>query len=145
MEKRYYIPHKKDTPEVSFDIETGEFTVMGISHPENISIFFNPVEQWLSKIKDEIAHKQMKAPKKIHLTFFFIYVNSASYKYMINLIGIMHGFTAYGTSIDITWCYEKGDSDMLSAGEELMEYMNLDMKFNTEERERPEEWEETIM
>lgn len=144
MDNKFYIPHKKDTPEVNFNIETGEFSVMGISHPENIAIFFAPLVEWLEEVKNAIASKKVVAPARINLTFFFIYINSASYKYLISLVDNIHDFVRYGAEIDVMWCYENGDEDMLNAGEELREYLNLGVNFEIAERNRSDEWDNSL-
>lgn len=137
METKLYIPQQKDTPEVKFDFTTGDFSIKGISHPENISVFFNPIMQWVEDMKGQLEHGSIAAPEHIRLTFFFIYVNSASYKYLITVVDRFHAFTKLGIPLSITWCYEPEDFDMRDAGLELKEYLDLDMvAFDTAERVR---------
>ncbi|KAB2867715.1 MAG: DUF1987 domain-containing protein, partial [Bacteroidales bacterium] len=52
--KKLHVNPKKDSPEVQFEPQTGNFSIIGISHPENISNFFDPVMAWLDEYLKEI-------------------------------------------------------------------------------------------
>lgn len=49
------IKAKKDSPEVNFDPETNIFKVVGICHPENVTLFFQPVIEWLDNYKNYLT------------------------------------------------------------------------------------------
>ena len=142
MENKLDIPQQKDTPEVQFDFETGDFSIKGISHPENIAIFFNPIMQWVDELKGQLERGVIPPPERMHLTFFFIYVNSASYKYLITVVDRFRSFMKLGVPLSITWCYEPDDFDMRDAGLELKEYLDLEaVVFETVERVRDKDME----
>ncbi len=128
--KKLYIPPKKDSPEVVFDTQSGNFSIVGVSHPENISNFFDPVMAWLDEYLTEINSTGASGIKPIKLRLFFKYINSASYKYLITFLQKMNEFVDAGISVTLEWQYEPEDDDMRDAGCELMEYSNINIPFN---------------
>lgn len=130
MNKLHILP-KKDSPEVVFDTQTGKFSIVGISHPENISNFFDPVMKWLEEYKTEIVKIGVVKAKPIKLRLFFKYINSASYKYMVTFLQKMNEFVELGVTVTLEWQYEPEDEDMRDAGYELMEYANIKIPFTS--------------
>ncbi len=128
MKKLHVLP-KKDAPEVVFEPLTGHFSIVGISHPENISNFFDPVIAWLDEYLKELKNQGVVNAKPIKLRLFFKYINSASYKYMITFLQKMNEFVDIGVSVNMEWQYEPDDEDMRDAGYELMEYSNIHIPF----------------
>lgn len=128
MKKLNILP-KKDSPEVLFDPQSGDFSIVGISHPENISSFFDPVMNWLEEYLNEIKTTGKTNAKPIKLKLFFKYINSASYKYLITFLQKMNEFVELGVLVNLEWLYEPEDEDMRDAGYELMEYANIKIPF----------------
>lgn len=128
MKKLHVLP-KKDAPEVVFEPQTGNFSIVGISHPENISNFFDPVIAWLDEYLKELKSQGVGNAKPIKLRLFFKYINSASYKYMITFLQKMNEFVVIGLPVNMEWQYEPDDDDMRDAGYELMEYSNINIPF----------------
>lgn len=128
MKKLNILP-KKDSPEVLFDPQSGDFSIVGISHPENISSFFDPVMNWLEEYLNEIRKTGKTNAKPIKLKLFFKYINSASYKYLITFLQKMNEFVELGVLVNLEWLYEPEDEDMRDAGYELMEYANIKIPF----------------
>ncbi|MGE0076596.1 MAG: DUF1987 domain-containing protein [Bacteroidales bacterium] len=126
MKKLHLLP-KKDSPEVVFEPQTGSFSIVGVSHPENISNFFDPVMKWLDEYLAEIIKTGISKPIKLRL--FFKYINSASYKYLITFLQKMNEFVDAGVAVNLEWQYEPEDEDMRDAGYELMEYSNIKIPF----------------
>lgn len=133
---RLQIPSQKDSPEIDFNAQTGVFSIMGISHPENIAILFEPVLTWIDDLKEELSRAEGVGLQKIKLNFFFIYINSATYKYLITVILKISELLEYGASMNITWYYEPDDIDMRDAGVELSQYIDPEITFSTKEKER---------
>lgn len=128
MKKLHVLP-KKDSPEVVFDPQTGDFSIVGISHPENISNFFDPVMNWLDEYIKELRKSEKTTVKPIKLRLFFKYINSASYKYLITFLQKMNEFVELGLPVTLEWQYEPEDEDMRDAGYELVEYSNSKIPF----------------
>ncbi|MDI3528118.1 MAG: hypothetical protein PWR03_2302 [Tenuifilum sp.] len=134
--KPLHIKARKDSPEISFDPNSGSFYLIGVSHPENVTTFYEPVLKWFLDFKDEIEKNGLGSQdKEITLRFFFKYINSASYKYMVTLFQLLQELFEIGVKIKIVWNYEPGDEDMAESGFELVEYSGLKAPFVCEESE----------
>ncbi|HDP75414.1 MAG TPA: DUF1987 domain-containing protein [Bacteroidales bacterium] len=120
-----HIKSKKDSPEIVLDPQSGNFSIVGVSHPENVTSFYEPVIKWLTQFKLEIQKNGAKSVKPINFRLFFKYINSASYKYMITLFQHMQEIYEMGVPIQIVWNYEPGDEDMAESGWELIEYSGI--------------------
>ena len=127
--KKLHVQPKKDSPEVNFDPQTGDFSIVGISHPENISNFFDPVIEWLDEYIKELKTNGSSNAKPIKLRLFFKYINSASYKYLVTFLQKMNEFVELKVPVNMEWQYEPEDEDMREAGYELMEYSNINIPF----------------
>ncbi|HNV81413.1 MAG: DUF1987 domain-containing protein [Tenuifilaceae bacterium] len=123
------IKAKKDSPEVLFDPETNIFKVVGICHPENVTVFFQPAIDWLDSYKSYLTKAGKDDKKDIKVIFFFRYFNSASYKYLITLLHKINEFTELGIGVFVEWHYEKDDEEMKESGIELFEFSMLKMPY----------------
>lgn len=121
--KNLYIKARKDSPEVSLDVEKNQFIIKGICHPENVTKFYEPVIKWLDDYKQFMSKTSDTRP--LEISFFFRYFNSATYKYLITLLQKMNEFTEIGVSLSVTWYYEEEDEEMRESGEELFEFSGL--------------------
>ena len=82
----------------------------GRSLPENVEIFYAPLEKWISELEtDEVQFD-------VNLEYF----NSASSKKILELLKILDANTRV-KSILIVWHYEEGDDDGIEIGEEFQE------------------------
>ena len=131
MEKLYIKP-RKDSPEVILDPVSHNFSIIGVSHPENVTQFYEPVMGWLSKYLEEIKSSPAIIDKEIHFRMFFKYVNSATYKYLINLMQLINEYIIVGIKVSFIWNYEPEDDDMKEAGYELMEYSGTKSNYTIE-------------
>ena len=78
----------------------------GRSLPENVEIFYAPLEKWISELEtDEVQFD-------VNLEYF----NSASSKKILELLKILDANTRV-KSILIVWHYEEGDDDCLESGQ----------------------------
>ncbi|MGD9976993.1 MAG: DUF1987 domain-containing protein [Bacteroidales bacterium] len=127
--KKLYVQSTKDSPEVKFEPQSGNFSIVGISHPENISTFFDPVIKWLDDYLNELKVSGIGSVQPIKLRLFFKYINSASYKYLITFLQKMNEFVDIGIQVNLEWQYECEDEDMREAGYELMEYSGIKIPF----------------
>ena len=131
MEK-LYIGQKKDSPEVSFDPRNGKFSIIGISHPENVTILFDPIFSWLDAYLLDLGQTDSTRIKPINLRLFFKYINSATFKQLVTLMQKLKRFVELGYSVNITWQYEPDDEDMKEAGYELVEISGINTTFSCE-------------
>lgn len=120
--KSLKIDARKDTPRIDFDIEKNIFTIEGKCHPENVTIFFEPVMQWLD---DYFQYVNREDVKLLQLNLKYDYINSSSFKYQTELLRKIYQFYASGIPVEIVWHYEKDDDDMRESGIELFEMFEL--------------------
>lgn len=93
------------TPEVVFATD-GKLLIKGRSLPENVELFYGPLEKWMSELEVETVLFD------INLEYF----NSASSKKILNLLKVLDANMKVGI-IEIVWHYEEGDDDCLESGQ----------------------------
>lgn len=121
------IEAKRDTPEIILDPNTNVFTIKGTSHPENIREVYVPVFTWL---EEYLAEVKGTTEKKIIFEFYYKYINSASLRYLYDLLRKMVEFKDNGVDVIINWSYADDDEDMKEAGEELSLLKGIHLSFN---------------
>ena len=77
------IASTKTTPEIVLDPNENLFFIKGESRPESVKDFFRPVFEWLDKYYEEIKNDKTV---KIEFNFYFEYINSSSFKYLLELM-----------------------------------------------------------
>ena len=120
------ITKRKDTPTVNFDPENNIFEISGKCHPENIRIFFRPIMDWLDTFFENIKNTQNN---KIDLILNFEYLNTASYKYLIEVMRKFYKFHSNNIPVEITWLYDEEDDDMKDSGVELFEMSDVKLPY----------------
>lgn len=115
----------EDSPKVVFDTNTNRFTISGESRPENAGKFYTPVINWIVKFEESLV-----AGTSAPLVFIFRldYFNSTSAKYIMDILLVLKKFVDDGHKVNIEWHYDKRDDDMLDAGNEFSD--TVDMKFD---------------
>lgn len=110
----------EDTPKVVLDVEAPEFIIAERSLPEDAFGFYKPILQWL----DEYA----KNPnEKTVFRFKLEYFNSSSAKQLSKIFVILRSIKK---ELEIIWCYQIDDIDMLNSGKKFEMLSNL--KFRME-------------
>lgn len=110
----------KNTPEIILNPE-GIIRIKGRSIHENVTDFFEPVEDWISAyitVPAEITSVDMNLE----------YFNSASAKVFIHILQKITYVTLKHKKFIFNWYYEDGDDDILERGEYFASV--LDVKFN---------------
>jgi hypothetical protein len=116
----------EDSPKVLFDTASNRFTISGESRHENSGKFYTPVINWIVKYEETLApHKNDTV-----LTFVFKldYFNSTSAKYIMDILLVLKKFVDDGYAVKVEWHYDKRDDDMLDAGNEFSD--TIDLKFD---------------
>ncbi len=110
----------KNTPEIMLNPE-GSILIKGRSIHENVTDFFEPVEDWISEY--------ISAPAEVtSVDLNLEYFNSASAKVFIHLLQKISYVTLKRKKFVINWYYEEGDDDILERGEYFASV--LDVRFN---------------
>jgi hypothetical protein len=110
----------KNTPEIILDPE-GIIRISGRSIHENVTDFFEPVEDWISEyitVPADLTSVDMNLE----------YFNSASAKVFIHILQKITYVSLKNKKFVFNWYYEEGDDDILERGEYFASV--LDVRFN---------------
>lgn len=119
MEELRILP-TKNTPEIILNPE-GIVRIKGRSIHENVTDFFEPVEEWISEYIDTPAEVTC-------VDMSLEYFNSASAKVFIHILQKITYVTLKRKKFIFNWYYEDGDDDILERGEYFASV--LDVRFN---------------
>ncbi len=109
----------EDTPEIVFNNEINEFCISGRSLPEDVTNFYAPVFEWLNHFSENHSDK---AVFKFKLEYF----NTASSKIILDILMKLEELVQSNkVQIAIEWHYSEADDDMLEAGEEYAELVEI--------------------
>ena len=110
------------TPRVRFDANEGIMELEGRSIPENATVFYYPLLDWLTAY--------VESPKaNSSFTFYLEYINSISQKLLFEIVKKIQLLQSNGTAIEVIWKYDEDDEEMLEEGEMLMSKFDLEMRF----------------
>lgn len=112
------IKQGEDTPGIILDPEKEHFEIYGKSLPEDVSTFFEPVLNWL----DEYAENPNSSTT---FDFRLTYFNTASSKSLLDVLMKLEELNENGNDVTINWHYDEDDEDMLEAGEEYSEIVDI--------------------
>jgi hypothetical protein len=110
------IPATKRTPEINFS-DNGELCIKGISTPENVTTFYQPVFDWLEEFKSA-------KPKLIRIIFDFDYLNTSTTSIILRFLRRVVDMKTNGTDIEIIWYYEEDEDDMAEQGSVLQDLIS---------------------
>lgn len=126
--KIIHIPKTEKTPEVTLDDTLMVFQVKGNCLPENIRELSQQVSSGLERYLHDFEKKKSQ-DKPFRVNFMLGYFNTAAAKFIADIIMLVHNFIQKGINIKIYWYYNEDDHDMLEAGEEMAEMVNVPMNF----------------
>lgn len=113
-----FIKGEMTTPQVTFDGDTGQLVIEGVSRPEDVLSFYKPVFEWITEY--------IKNPcKETVLTFKLKYHNSASAKIVCRIMNMFAPLHKSGGKVQIKWYYNEADEDILEAGEDYKSLIDL--------------------
>lgn len=107
-----------ETPSVVLDPANNIFEFSGKSLPEDVTLFYGPVLDWLDK------YGSSPRPKTT-FDFKLVYFNTASSKLILDILFKLESIHESGTEILVRWHYEEEDEDMKEAGEEYGELVSI--------------------
>lgn len=121
MEKIFIEP-TRITPLISFDNESNLLEIKGRSSPENSIQFF---EQIMNLIDDLMESES----EELTVNFSFEYFNTSSSKCLFDVFKKLLQFEESDKKLTINWYYEEDDEDMMEAGEDYADLLDLDINF----------------
>lgn len=113
-----------DTPNVILDAENNIIEFSGRSLPEDVVTFYAPAIQWI----EEYA----KSPNpKTNVIFRLEYFNTASSKALLDILLKFEDILNEGNEVVVQWYYQEDDEDMLEAGEEYSEIVDIPFEMHS--------------
>ncbi|SRR6056297_619153 len=107
---------EEDTPYVKLS-EEGEIHIEGRSMPENVTVFYDPVLEWVK----EYAKNPAPATR---VTIFFVYTNSCSFKCINTLLNELKAIQNK-SKVTVDWYFEEDDTSMKETGEDMQKLVDL--------------------
>ncbi|HPW66232.1 MAG TPA: DUF1987 domain-containing protein [Salinivirgaceae bacterium] len=108
----------EDTPKVVLDRDAEEFLISGRSLPEDAFLFYKPIFRWLEE--------HAKNPKKKTIFRFELeYFNTSSAKQLSKIFIFLKNIKE---EVEVIWCYQVDDIDMLNSGKRFEKFTNLNFK-----------------
>lgn len=125
------ITETKATPSIILDIDRQIFEIKGCSRPENVREFYMPVINWFENTIEniEVIKEKFKNNEVMCFDFKLTYFNSASAKFILDILLYINQVHEKGLKTKINWHYEEGDEDMRDVGEELAEMVEFEFKY----------------
>lgn len=127
MEKIFIEP-TRTTPEVKFDPDEKVFELKGRSSPENSIQFYQA-------ILDNLESFAQSDSEDLTVNMAFEYFNTSSSKCLFDVFKKLSNIESKGKEVTINWYYEEGDDDMMEAGEDYSDLLDLEFNFHEMEED----------
>ncbi len=108
------------TPAINLDVQKEVFEISGRSLPENSLEFFEPVLNWI----DDYS---LTPNLETHFVFQLEYMNTSSSKAVLDILTRLEDIKGSR----VTWCADREDDDMRSAGQVLAELVSIPFDHRT--------------
>jgi len=115
MIKPLIINATEETPQVILDPRANKFEMEGNSYPANAPSFYDKILIWLA---DYATNPNPETQLKLTLSYW----NSASYKYLLQVIKVLEEMHKSGKKVGVIWMYD--DTDNQELGMEYSELLN---------------------
>ena len=116
--KNLKIEKTSRTPAVSLDAEKGLLEIKGMSIPQNAKEFYIPIMQWIERYSQNPKNKTM-------LIMRFGLYNTATAKYITDMLKTFEALHKKGNDIKIQWQYEKDDESYELDGKDYAEWFDV--------------------
>lgn len=107
-----------DTPNVILDKEKGHFEISGRSLPEDVNMFYTPILDWIDGYAED-------PNDTTEFVFKLEYFNTASSKVILDILLKFEEIVENGNKVVIKWHYHEEEEDMLEAGEEYADIVDI--------------------
>lgn len=120
------------TPDIRYSPESNQLQIAGKSIPENHTVFFEPVINWLQEFKSN-------PPEQTKIDVQLEYFNTSSSKVLLKVFKTLEKIRSRNKDIEVNWYYEEDDLDMKECGLDFSAMVNLPFRFiEVEELSPPE-------
>lgn len=121
-----YIESTETTPKIIFDLKNRKFELIGISRPEDVIAFYDSINYKIINYVNEVLEKETDFSSfNFNLKFDLIYMNSASSKYILQLLDHFKKIFNKGSNITVDWYYDDVDDQILEDGEDLSDVIKI--------------------
>jgi hypothetical protein len=121
------------SPRVKFSPDDHCLEITGISRPEDVIGFYEPLLQRINQYLAMIDSMDTEERKDIIVTLIFDleYINSASSKYLLQVISLFKQLKDKEMEVEVYWYFEDPDDQILEDGEDLSEVLKIPFRFLT--------------
>ena len=125
MSESLNIEKTKSSPKVVLDMQSKELLIEGQSYPENAYAFYQP-------LLDELSI-YFKSNEKLTVKIRLVYINTSSYKIILDIMDLLEDSQNSGAKIKIEWYYDSDNDVAMETGEEIKEDISLEFELIEEE------------
>jgi hypothetical protein len=108
----------EDSPQIILDRESNILEISGRSLPEDVNTFYEPVLSWIEE------YSRNPLPKTV-FDFKLTYFNTASSKVILDILTQFEELIEEGHKVMVRWHYPSDDEDMMEAGEEYADMVEV--------------------
>ena len=108
----------EDSPQVTLDLNANILELSGRSLPEDVNTFYEPVLSWIEE------YSKSPLPSTV-FNFKLTYFNTASSKIILDILTQFEEMIEEGHRVLVRWHYPDEDEDMMEAGEEYADMVDV--------------------
>lgn len=112
------IESTEDSPQIILDRESNILEISGRSLPEDVNTFYEPMMSWIEEYTTDPLDVTV-------FSFKLTYFNTASSKIILDILTHFEEMIEEGHEVMVRWHYPEEDEDMLEAGEEYSEMVDV--------------------
>lgn len=117
------------SPKVIFDVKNRRFELTGISRPEDVVAFFETIIYKTESYVEKVLKEQNNLEDFVfNLRFDLTYMNSASSKYILQILDHFKKLYVKDAKIIVEWYYEDIDDQIFEDGEDLSDVIKIPFK-----------------
>lgn len=121
-----YIESTEFSPKIIFDTKNKKFELIGISRPEDVVAFYESINFKIEQYVEGMLNREGELNDfEFHLTFDLTYMNSASSKYILQILDYFKKLYVRGAKIKVDWYYEDIDDQIFEDGEDLSDVIKI--------------------
>jgi len=121
-----YIEPTEFTPKVNFDIKNRKFELIGTSRPEDVVSFYESIIFKVETFVNTILEEEINPGDfNFNLVFDLDYMNSASSKYILQILDYFKKLYLKKAPINVDWYYEDIDDQIFEDGEDLSDVIKI--------------------
>lgn len=128
--ERLEIPATRTTPEIGFDLTSGQCRIVGNSIPENAGEFYKPIISW-------ITEQVPTARVPVRFDFDLPYFNSSSVKALYHVLLAIKELPSDQVATTVHWWVEPDDEFMLESAETFEEMVGMKLQIEQIDPDAP--------